>query len=78
MTTPACPETRRVAANIAKLPGLLLRKRMSLMAANAIRPSVRLLGVRSSLQHVVRNIESKNVLVSFSLAFYLTVHAAPL
>ena len=41
---------------------------------SAICQSVRLRGVRSSLQHVVRNIESKNVLVSFSLAFYLTVH----
>ena len=32
------------------------------------------LRVRSSLKNVVRNIESKNVLVSFSLALYLTVH----
>ena len=30
--------------------------------------------VRSSLKNVVRNIESKNVLVSLSLALYLTVH----
>ena len=41
---------------------------------SAMYQSVSLLGVRSSLKNVVRNIESKNVLVSFRLALYLTVH----
>jgi len=41
---------------------------------SAIGQSVGLPGVRGSLNNVVRNIESKNVLVGFSLALYLATH----
>jgi hypothetical protein len=40
---------------------------------SAIHQSVRL-RVRGSLKNVIRDIESKNVLVGFSLALYLAIH----
>jgi len=57
-----------------KLAYALLWRRAVIPGVSAICPSVCLLRVCSSLKNVVRNIESKNVLVSFSLALYLTVH----
>jgi hypothetical protein len=56
-----------------KLAYALLWPRAVIPRVSAIRPSDSL-RVRSSLKNVVGNIESKNVLVSFSLALYLTVH----
>jgi hypothetical protein len=55
-----------------KLAYALLWRRAVMPGVSAIRHSVCLLRVRSSLKNVVRNIESKNILVS--LALYLTVH----
>jgi hypothetical protein len=37
---------------------------------------VRLPGVRGSLQNVVRNIESKNLLIRLKLAKYVAIHGS--
>jgi hypothetical protein len=70
-------EARRIAVNIAKLPALARYRRQAAavpMASAKCQSEGALFVVRRSLYELIRNIEAKNVPISFSLGNYFFVH----